>query len=506
MDNLLFFLNFLGKAASGALKYAICYIPNFVMSMVNAAKELFCLAGANPYEIVNCINKNWSNILTVLLAYHTVYMVVGFFATKKFGKAKNNHKYAVLVAARNEETVIGNLIDSIRKQDYPSELVTVFVVADNCTDGTARVARENGAICYERFDNDNRTKGFALQFLLECIEEDYGRQSFEGYFIFDADNLLKKDFITRMNEAFDSGEKIVTSYRNTKNFDDNWISASYGLHWLRSIRFTHRARSVFGLATNIQGTGFLFASELVKDGWKYTSLTEDRAFTADAVVQGYHISYNDAAEFYDEQPVSLRVALRQRLRWAKGHILAFVESGGGLFVNIFKAKDLKNKFMSYDMFMLITPRVLFSLARRLIKYAFYICVYYGVKDNLSFMGQSISLPDFPGRGIVACVIQVMLWRISWRITGYWFPMVVKALYVFITEHKRIKKIKWYKQLWYAFMWPVFDIIGAWSTYIALFTRVTWKPIPHESKINIDDVDSHIRGEISAVNTEKVEVE
>ena len=117
-----------------------------------------------------------------------------------------------------------------------------------------------------------------------------------------------------MNEAFDAGERIVTSCRASKNFGDNWISASYALHWLRTVRMEHRARSVFGLATRIQGTGFLFASELVKNGWHYTSLTEDRAFTADAVAAGYPISYCDAAVFYDEQPVSLRIALRQRIR------------------------------------------------------------------------------------------------------------------------------------------------------------------------------------------------
>ena len=247
----------------------------------------------------------------------------------------SSDKYAIVIAARNEEAVIGNLLDSIKKQDYPSKLITTFVVADNCTDKTAEIARKNGAICYERFDNERKTKGFALQYLFERIEEEYGTQNFEGYFVFDADNLLKKDFITRMNEAFDSGEKIITSYRNTKNFDENWIASTYALHWIRSIRINHRARSVLRLATNIQGTGFLFSSEIVKDGWKYTSLTEDRALTADAVAQGYKISYNDVAMFYDEQPTSLKIALRQRLRWSKGHLLAFLETGPYLFTNIF---------------------------------------------------------------------------------------------------------------------------------------------------------------------------
>ncbi|MBR5296026.1 MAG: glycosyltransferase, partial [Clostridia bacterium] len=183
-------------------------------------------------RVINFISSIVSNIYK----YKKLFVFTGLFVTRKFKKAKKNHKYAILIAARNEEEVIGNLIDSIRKQDYPAELVDVFVVADNCTDSTAKVARDLGAVCYERQDTEHRTKGFALQFLVECIRRDFGIDSYEGYMIFDADNLLQRDFVARMNDAFDAGEKIVTSYRNTKNFDDNWISASYGLHWLRTVR------------------------------------------------------------------------------------------------------------------------------------------------------------------------------------------------------------------------------------------------------------------------------
>ena len=220
------------------------------------------------------------------------------FFTRKFNPAKKKHKYGIVIAARNEKYVIGNLLDSIKKQDYPKDKLTVFVVADNCTDNTAEIARSKGAICYERNDPDHRTKGYALQYLFKQIDKDYGTDSFEGYFIFDADNLLKQNYISKMNDAFDEGCKIITSYRNTKNFDENWIASTYALHWIRSIRTNHRARSVLHLATNIQGTGFLFSNEIVKKGWHYTSLTEDRALTADAVAQGYEITYQDEAELY----------------------------------------------------------------------------------------------------------------------------------------------------------------------------------------------------------------
>ena len=102
--------------------------------------------------------------MSILVIHEKPYMIISLLVTRKFQPAKKNHKYAVVIPARNEEPVIKNLINSIKKQDYPSELVTIFVIADNCTDNTAKVARENGAICYEHFNPDERTKGFALKY------------------------------------------------------------------------------------------------------------------------------------------------------------------------------------------------------------------------------------------------------------------------------------------------------------------------------------------------------
>ena len=398
--------------------------------------------------------------------YRVVYTITGLFATRRFKSTENRHKYAVLIAARNEETVLGNLIDSIKKQDYDPLLVTVFVVADNCTDYTASVARACGAVCYERTDPDRRTKGYALQYLVDCINRDYGIKTFDGYFVFDADNLLSPDYITRMNEAFDAGEKIVTSYRATKNFDDNWISASYALHWLRTIRKEHRARSIFRLATRIQGTGFLMHNELLKDGWKYTSLTEDRALSADAVVQGYRISYNNAAVFYDEQPTDIKIALRQRVRWAKGHLQAFAESGGKLFVNIFK----KHSFMSFDMLTVIVPRSFVYLAKKIIVNLLRLIL-------IIIAGKSIGAAG-------AVVLTAVYWSARSYLKG-----IITAVYVFAAEHRRIKPMAWYKKVWYSITFPIFDIIGRWATVIALFSRVEWKPIPHNADIKIDEINN-----------------
>ena len=496
---------------------------NIILSALNMAEVASWYGGLKTvYAVIGAV-------LSAMLIYKTAYKIIGLFFTRKFPSAKQKHKYAVVIAARNEEKVIGNLLDSIAKQDYPKELITVFVVADNCTDKTAEVARNRGAVCYERFDNEHKTKGFALQFLFDRIEEDYGRQSFEGYFVFDADNLLKEDYISRMNDAFDAGEKIITSYRNTKNFDESWIASTYALHWLRSIRFNHRARSVLRLATNIQGTGFLFANEIVKNGWKYTSLTEDRALTADAVAQGYAITYNDAAEFYDEQPTSLKIALRQRLRWSKGHLLAFAETGPYLFINIFcgkhflktrwqeKETEKKNKSFkdvclgllesirhraaSYDTLMQLTPFSVINIVRWLIvpviAYGFY-CYTYGLYGAALFTKSTylgmllkflfpVKISATPGLQAMLCGMLIAVWwRILYRL-GKYLENTVTAIYIFLTEHKRIKKMPFSKLALYTLTWPTFDIIGRYTQYVALFKKVTWKPIPHESKVTIDDI-------------------
>ena len=101
----------------------------------------------NSYDISRNIYNMIGTIFSILLAYKAFYFAIGFLFTRKFKPAKKNHKYAIVIAARNEENVIGNLLDSINKQDYPKELLTTFVVADNCTDNTAKIARNHGAIC-----------------------------------------------------------------------------------------------------------------------------------------------------------------------------------------------------------------------------------------------------------------------------------------------------------------------------------------------------------------------
>ena len=107
----------------------------YFLNIINSIGDSY-LTWKNVYNIIG-------KILVIMMVYKTLYWLIGVFFTRKFKPAKNKHKYAILIAARNEKNVIGNLLDSINKQDYPKELITTFVVADNCTDNTAEIARKH---------------------------------------------------------------------------------------------------------------------------------------------------------------------------------------------------------------------------------------------------------------------------------------------------------------------------------------------------------------------------
>ena len=139
------------------------------------------------------------------------------------------HKFMALIPAHNEEKVVANLVESLKKQNYPKDKLDIYVIADNCTDNTAEIAREAGAIVYERTDPDHKTKGYAMQwFFNKKIEEG---AEYDAVCVFDADNIADSEFIVNMNKKLCQGEEVVQGYRDIKNPSDTWVTAGYALFY-----------------------------------------------------------------------------------------------------------------------------------------------------------------------------------------------------------------------------------------------------------------------------------
>ena len=276
-------------------------------------------------QTVITINAVIMALFFVCYSYQFFYVAVALLKRKKFTCRNENHRIAVLIAARNEENVIGQLLDSIHAQkNYPMDHVDIYVGADNCTDDTARVARERGAIVFERHDTVHVGKGYVLNEMLKRIKRP-GRKHYDAYLVLDADNILDPNFISEIEKVYSSGYEIVTCYRNSKNYGDNWISAGYALWFLREAQYLNNARMRLGSSCAVSGTGFLFSDGVLEacGGWNFFLLTEDIEFTIDNVVRGEKVGYAAGAVLYDEQPTSFAQSWRQRMRWSKGYLQVF---------------------------------------------------------------------------------------------------------------------------------------------------------------------------------------
>ncbi len=402
-----------------------------------------------------------SVVFTLCYAYQFFYIFVGLLKKPQEFTAKAQHRYAVVVSARNESGVIGNLIRSIRSQRYPSELVDIFVIADNCTDNTAEVAREAGAIVYERFNKEQVGKGYALDWMFNIIKDEHADKNYEAYIIFDADNILDPNYIAEMNKVFDNGYRIITSYRNSKNFDGNWITAGYSLWFLREARYLNNARMQLGTSCAISGTGFLVSAEVIAEngGWIHHLLTEDIEFTTDSIIKGEKIGYCANAVLYDEQPTLFSQSYTQRLRWAKGFYQVFKNYGGKLIKGIFNGS-----FSCFDMLMTIMPAMLLTLLSIAINI---VAIPVGIINNS---------PDLP------ILIKTLLQTLG-NFYGMFFLL---GSITVITEWKQIHCSKGRKIL-YLFTFPMFMLTYVPIAIVALFRKIEWKPINHSVSKTLSEI-------------------
>ena len=412
-------------------------------------------------EYIVIFNYIISILFTVCYFYQFIYVFIGLLKNKIKYKAKTKHKYAIVVSARNEETVIGHFIHSIKEQEYPSELIDIFVVTDNCKDGTAGIAENAGAIVYERKDEELVGKGYALNWLFGKIKEDYSDRGYEAFIIFDADNVVDSHFVDEMNNVFDNGYRIITSYRNSKNYDTNWITAGYSLWFLREAKYLNNARMQLGTSCAVSGTGFLVSADVLEErgGWKYHLLTEDIEFTTDSIINGEKIGYCPDAILYDEQPTEFKQSYKQRLRWAKGFIQVFRNYGGKLFKGIFKGN-----FSCYDMFMTLMPAIVFTVL--------------GVIVNI------IAIPV----GAVSNSFDVMMFfeGLARTVLSVYMMFFVMGLLTTITEWNQIH-CSTLKKILYLFTFPVFMLTYVPISLMALFMKVKWEPIEHIVTKTVADV-------------------
>ena len=430
-------------------------------------------------DVINVISLILTIMVIAMFGYQFFYILVSLIDEIKTRIQKNNqykdilngvakaedfiekdgepHRFGFVIAARNEENVIANLIESIRQQNYPSDMIDVFVVADNCTDKTADVAREAGAVVYERFNDEQVGKSYALNYLFNKINADYGSyRAYDGYFIFDADNIVGKDFTRAMNNEFCKGYRVVTGYRNSKNFGTNWITAGYSIAFMREAKYLNNSRKLLKSSTMVSGTGYLVSSEIIEEnkGWHFNLMTEDIQLSAHLISNNEKIGYAKDAMFYDEQPTTFMQSWHQRMRWVKGYFQVYKKYGRQLLSKVGK----KGGFSCFDMLMSNLPAFILTM----------IATFAGLTLTILAL---LTAQDFTSA--LLCVGKFTVNTSA--------AMLVLGIYTTLTEWKHIH-MAWYRKIGYMFTFPIYMLTYIPIAFMAMFKKVEWKPIAHGSRV------------------------
>ncbi len=256
-------------------------------------------------------------IISIFFTYHLLFLLIGLAILQDNSNRINNipkNKFAVILPAHNEQSVIYDSVKSIFSCKYPKDLLDVYVIADNCSDGTAYNARKAGALVLERQNKTKLGKQHALDWAFKKID----LSQYDAVIIFDSDNRVDPGYLTEMDYQLQKGNKVIQGYVGTKNPTDSWVTANYAYMFWYLCRM-QMTRNLIGLSCWLAGTGFCVSTEVLQRvGWKVQTLCDDMEYTAQLIIAGEKVSFASRAIFYDEKPVGLKDSLKQRLRWIRG--------------------------------------------------------------------------------------------------------------------------------------------------------------------------------------------
>lgn len=394
-------------------------------------------------NIIKEILKIIDILMFIYMLYYAFTILFLFLKNKSIKSHEKLCRFAIIIPTRNEEKVVGNLIDSLKKQNYPKDLYDIFVIPNNCNDKTEQIAMQKEAKVI-KCTIPVKSKGDVLRYTFNYLKS----SNYNAYIIFDADNIVHPEFLGKANDAVLDGYNIAQGYRESKNPEDSWISNCYSLHyWIQNI-FLNKVRMNANWSSFINGTGVIISKDFIeKHGYNVETMTEDIELSVQCALKKEKIAFVQEAITYDEQVTSLKDSLKQRLRWSIGTIQCLMRYGKKLI----KVKSITSVDM---LFFLLAP--LAQVAGILV---FIAHLTLGIITNtqINYISKGIS--------IILC---------------YSTSIIISVITLKLSNKSIIKNIKG------ILTYPVFLFTWIPLNVIALFKRkYKWKQIKHTKIVSID---------------------
>lgn len=419
-------------------------------------------------EILMLIGKILVGFTYLYYIFIMIFGIIGLFIKKKppvpYSETGRELRTAVVICARNEYKVIGNLIDSLKEQNYPKDKICIFVVAHNCTDSTKQIALEHGAVVYERNEPKDTCKGQALNWGISQIQNDYP-DYFESVVFFDADNIAGRNFIYEINKSLENGADIAQGYRASKNHNTNIITKLFAVFWIYVIRFHSMPLAKAGLGGMVSGTGFAVKmSALSEESWLTYTMLEDVEFSVQHIIKGHTIDVADNAIFYDEQPTKLGDALTQRYRWS---------IGGTQLMKRYLLQVLKFTFGHFG----IGIRLLFDVCCNLF-------IFSGIIGEALVIASMLLSPMTLSEVLLSLSISLLRSCILLML-----PVIGSILCERISFKENIVTI---------LLFPAYMALSFVFGFISFFdTDIKWKPIPHIDTTRLEQLEGKTEENITS---------
>jgi cellulose synthase/poly-beta-1,6-N-acetylglucosamine synthase-like glycosyltransferase len=249
--------------------------------------------------------------------YHVFLLAARLFGARAVAPASEDarHSFAVVIPAHNEEQHIAEVLRSCAALDYPADKFEVYVVADNCADRTAEVARASGATCLERTDIHNHGKGHALQWAFEQVLP----QGHDAVVVLDADCTVERHALRVFDRCLQEGSRALQAHYVLSNPDASAISYVARVGNVLEYDYFYAPKSDLGLAVMLVGTGMVFhRSVLLEYPWRAHSVVEDAEYTLTLAQHDLRVRFVGNVHVVQAAAERVEQLAVQRARWASG--------------------------------------------------------------------------------------------------------------------------------------------------------------------------------------------
>ena len=442
------------------------------------------------YRTLEIINYVVIAITTLGFGVQILFILLSWVPKKGYPKAKRNHRFAVIIPAHNESSVIGNTVKNLfDKQTYPRGFYDVFVCADNCTDDTTEIAGKAGAtVIYRQDDNPaHRKASYPVKYLMDWILENHPGE-YDAFIKLDADNLVCDQFLEKMNDALDSGVDIAKAYEASSNLSQNiWTKVS-GTYYVRDSRIPCRVRQFFHMDQILSGAGMMVSTRCIEQigGWDSMGVSDDSEFSAKRLLEGWRIKYVEEAIVYEDQPSTLKDTFFRLSRMAKGINSVFWRSLTRMIGRFFKTGRLS--YLDYPLTMMFVPIAVMCIVWFPAYYIFYSLV------NIVQISTAANIGIYPAladpQAYAVSQMYNLLFMIACVVAGY---ILIYAGQTWLAVFMDRKKLGLSRSLKGArsgiLLSPIFMVLYAIAICYGVFAKSKWRSVTRNVPKAVDKTDS-----------------